>query len=139
MSDERSTPRQRGENPRAKGTNPRATGTNPNADRDREATRTEIREIHRKLELVLAHLNIDPNPNAAKGARTASDGVRHLPGSQPFGTTTPEEPESDPIPGAGPSTARQALNGGLDGSTAAVIPIDHNSRQQHPTHRKDQP
>nr|AGC72736.1 hypothetical protein [uncultured bacterium A1Q1_fos_2101] len=96
---------------------------------------TEVREIHRKLDLVLDKLNIPLTP-VAPGKGT--DGVRHLPGSQPFGTTTPEDPESDPIPGAGPSTARQALNGGLDGSAAAVIPIDHNSRNNHPTHRKDQ-
>ena len=130
---------------RDEGTNPRATGDNPRASQP-SRTATEIlelvktidirtRETQRVVGLIADRLNISLVPPSA---HKASDGVRHLPGSQPFGTTTPEDPESDPIPGAGPSTARQALNGGLDGPTAAVIQIDQNSRNNHPTHRKDQ-
>ena len=69
---------------------------------------TEVREVHRKLDVLLSHFNVDASPVSSRGARV-SGGVRHLPGSQPFGTSSVEVSEVDPIPGAGPGTAREAL------------------------------
>lgn len=106
---------------------------------DINSLHSRLNDLHAKVDAVMASLNVLLGaPIKTFAPARALDGTIHLPGSQPFGTTTPEEPEPDPIPGAGPSTARQALNGGLDGSTAAVIQIDQNSRNNHPTHRKDQ-
>lgn len=127
----------------------------PEAGSSREATRREIHEIHRKLDetlrivsLLADRMNVSTVPVSQQGAHKASDGVRHLPGSQPFGTRTPEQPESDPIEGAGPSTARAALRGAeiasqgvaeTSGTEGVVIPLDHLARQAHPTARKDTP
>lgn len=115
---------------------------------------TEVREIHRKLDLVLDKLNIPLTPPApTKGP----DGVRHPVGSQPFGTRLAPEPEPDPIPGASPATARAMLrkaqearealsapdghddagSGGERNTGAVVVPLDSRARQQHPTARRN--
>lgn len=108
------TPRQRGTNPRAQQTNPRATGSNPRAHQD--ITRDDITSVHQriselnsKLDRVIALLERRDDTRPVGATRTA-DGKIHLPGSQPFGTQTPEHIEDDPIPNAGPATAKQALH-----------------------------
>lgn len=138
---------------RADGTNPRAQGTNPRA----EATRRQIDEIERLLRLVCRKLNIDTTPVEAQGSQRSSDGGWHAPGSQPPGTSGVPEPESDPIPGASPATARAMLRkaqeptegfsapDGRDGdgragernTGAVVVSLDSRARAQHPTARKN--
>lgn len=111
---------------------------------DINSLHSRLNDLHAKVDAVMASLNVllgAPIKTFAP-ARTL-DGTIHLPGSQPMGTQTaevfhPDDP-TDPIPGAGPSTARQALQRAADGPTAAVIQIDQNSRNNYPTHRKDQP
>lgn len=108
------TPRQRGTNPRAQQTNPRSTGTNPRVHQD--VTRDDIASVHQRISELNSKIDHAIAllgrliPERPVGATRTTDGKLHLPGSQPFGTQTPEHLEDDPIPNAGPATAKQALH-----------------------------
>lgn len=67
-----------------------------------------INELHSKIDHAIALLERRPDTRPLGPTRTAT-GELHLPGSNPFGTQTPEQLEDNPIPNAGPATAWTAL------------------------------